>query len=73
MHFICGKERARIEKKNQPGTESVESVGIFNLNVTRDVDLDLDCTSGPSANPPSPPPYDDDKLYPDLRAEEEDP
>ncbi|CAL8256380.1 unnamed protein product [Arctogadus glacialis] len=39
-------------------------------------DPDLDCTGGPRANPPSPPPYDDNaqaaapsfNLYPDLTA-----
>ena len=74
--FYLWQREGQDRKKNQPGTESVESVGIFNLNVTRDVDLDLDCTSGPSAKPPSPPPYNandapSDKLYPDLSAEEE--
>ncbi|CAL8351985.1 unnamed protein product [Boreogadus saida] len=69
-------KRLQDRKKNQPGTESVESVGIFNLNVTRDIDPDLDCTGGPRANPPSPPPYDNaheaassDNLYPGLEEE----
>ncbi|CAL8327636.1 unnamed protein product [Gadus morhua 'NCC'] len=43
-------------------------------------DPDLDCTGGPRASPPSPPPYDNaqetaesDNLYPDLKDEEKTP
>ncbi|CAL8342961.1 unnamed protein product [Arctogadus glacialis] len=68
---ITGSAKVMLEKH-----ESVESIGILNLNFTRDIDPDLDCTSGPRANPPSPPPYDDNaqaaapsfNLYPDLTA-----
>ena len=76
--FYLWEREGQDRKKYKPGTESIESVGIFNLNVTRDIDPDLDCTGGPRANPPSPPPYDDNaqaaapsfNLYPDLTAKE---
>ncbi|CAL8406603.1 unnamed protein product [Arctogadus glacialis] len=78
--FYLWERAGQDRKKNQPGTESVESVGIFYLNVTRDIDPDLDCNGGPRVNPLSPPPYDNaheaassDNLYPDLKEEEEAP
>ena len=47
--FYLWEREGKDRKKNQPGTESVESVGIFNLNVTRDIDPDLDCTRSAGA------------------------
>ncbi|CAL8257492.1 unnamed protein product [Arctogadus glacialis] len=78
--FYLWEREGQDREKNQPGTESVESIGILNLNVTRDIDPDLDCTGGPRASPPSPPPYDNaheaassDNLYPDPEEEEKAP
>ena len=47
-----------LKKLNVLGGKIVECE-LFNLNVNQDIDADLDCTGGPRANAPSPPPHDD--------------
>ena len=74
FHLWATEGQDRI--KNKPGKESVESVGIFNLNVSREIDMDLDCPPAAHLNQPPPPPsYDHTppKLYPDLPADEDAP
>ncbi|CAL8385418.1 unnamed protein product [Arctogadus glacialis] len=72
------KQTNGVEERVSVGDEVGVSSTVSKGKIIR-ADPDLDCTGGPRANPPSPPPYDDDaqaaapsfNLYPDLTANEE--